>query len=142
MNTRLLVIEDDLFVSHIYRRHLTKAGFDVTLAHDGQTALDILSKTQPDLIILDLILPKIDGFAILQAIRSQPQTTSLPVIVVSNLCQEEDIQKCLRLGASCFAAKSNLTLVNLVNLIQHHLGSPTTTIVSSPLSDTSSLLPA
>lgn len=115
---KILVVEDDKFLANAYRVKLTKVGFDIKIAGDGQEAIEILKTYIPDVIILDLVMPRKDGFATLEEIKANEQWRSIPVIVTSNLGQQEDINRCLKLGASDFLVKSNLSMNSLVDKIQ------------------------
>lgn len=119
--TRILVAEDDEFLANAYRVKFTKSGFEVLLAADGQEALDIAHKNHPDLILLDLIMPKMDGFTVLETISRDPQLKKIPVIIASNLGQQEDIEKTKSLGAVDYIIKSDITLEDIVKKIRNHL---------------------
>lgn len=114
---KILVVEDDKFLSSAYRLKLTKAGFEVKLASDGNEALNTLVDYTPDLILLDLIMPVKDGFAVLAELHANPLWKTIPVIVASNLGQKEDVDKSKQLGASDFIIKSDLSLESVINKI-------------------------
>lgn len=110
----ILVAEDDKFLASAYKAKLQKSGFDVLIAIDGQEALNQLQKTKPDLILLDLIMPIVDGFVFLTSIKNDPKVNKIPILVASNLGQKEDIDKAMALGADSFVVKSDLSLEELV----------------------------
>ncbi|HSW96884.1 MAG TPA: response regulator [Candidatus Saccharimonadales bacterium] len=114
---KILVAEDDKFLSSAYRVKLTKAGFEVQIASDGNEALNLLKTFTPDLILLDLMMPIKDGFATLQEIKANPIWQHIPVIVASNLGQKEDTEKTMKLGAKDFVIKSDLSLDELIKKI-------------------------
>jgi DNA-binding response OmpR family regulator len=114
---KILVAEDDKFLSKAYKVKLTKAGFDVQLALDGNEALTILKTFTPDLILLDLMMPVKDGFAVLAELKANPAWKNIPVIVASNLGQKEDVDKSKQLGAVDFIIKSDLSLENVIKKI-------------------------
>lgn len=114
---KILVIEDDKFLGSAYRVKLAKAGFEVKLATDGNEGLAALQTFLPDLILLDLIMPVKDGFAVLAELKANPQWKNIPVIVASNLGQKEDVDKSKQLGAADFIVKSDLSLENVINKI-------------------------
>lgn len=122
MAKKILVAEDDKFLSNAYRVKLTKAGFDVKLAGDGQEALDVLQTFIPDIMLLDLVMPVKDGFATLEAIKADEKLKAIPVIVASNLGQKEDCDRALALGASDFVVKSDLSLDTLIQKIHGIVG--------------------
>jgi len=121
--TKILVIEDDKFLSNVYRIKLQKVGFDVVIAIDGAEALEKIKLENFDLVILDLIIPKIDGFAVLSEIKSQEKYKKLPVLVSSNLGQVEDINRAIKLGATDFVVKSDTSLDALVEKIKKIISS-------------------
>jgi len=111
---KILVAEDDKFLASAYRVKLTKAGFDVTITTDGDEALAAMRKDTPDCIVLDLVMPVKDGFSVLEELRKDEKTKHTPVIVASNLGQKEDTDKAMKLGATAFVVKSNLSLNELI----------------------------
>lgn len=111
---KILIAEDDTYISNAYRVKLTKEGFEVKLAFDGQEAMNILESFRPDIIMLDLVMPKKDGFATLAEIKQNPKLKSIPVIIASNLGQKEDIDKAMKLGANDFIVKSDLSLKDII----------------------------
>lgn len=117
----ILVAEDDKFLANAYRVKLTGAGHEVTLASDGEETLKQLKKNKPDLLILDIIMPKIDGFSVLEQIKNDSTLKSIPVIIASNLGQAEDITKAKELGATDYIIKADLTLEDLVQHINRIL---------------------
>lgn len=111
---KILVAEDDKFLASAYRVKLTKAGFEVQIASDGNETLEILKTFTPDLILLDLIMPIKDGFAVLAELKASPLWKGIPVIVASNLGQQEDTDKAMQLGAIDVVVKSDLHLEDLI----------------------------
>ncbi|HJQ08390.1 MAG TPA: response regulator [Candidatus Saccharimonadales bacterium] len=118
---KVLVVEDDRFLSSAYRAKLTKSGYELQMAGDGEEALEVLKTFVPDIILLDLVMPRRDGFSTLGAIRQQEALKSIPVIVTSNLGQKEDMDKAMGLGATDFIIKSDLSLDELVSRIEQTL---------------------
>lgn len=117
MQQKILIIEDNNFSANIYQEHFAHAGFIPKIAPDGRIALDLIDTFHPNLIILDLILPKIDGFTLLHLIKN------IPIIIISNLNQKNDIEKCLNLGAKTFITKESINynkLITLINSLLHH----------------------
>lgn len=115
---KILVVEDDTFLANAYRVKLSKAGFEIVNAFDGVEAINQLQTFTPDLILLDLVMPKKDGFSTLQEIKGNEKWKHIPVIVASNLEQKEDVDKGLKLGASDFFVKTEFTLDTLVEKIK------------------------
>lgn len=114
---KVLVAEDDKFLLNAYKVKLTKAGYDLKTATDGDEALAVLKEFIPDVIILDLIMPKKDGFTVLEHIKNDDKLKHIPVIVASNLGQKEDIDHAMKLGAKDYIIKSDFSLGALVNKI-------------------------
>ena len=120
---KILIAEDDQFLSKIYKIKLEKAGYSVVIALDGNQAIEEISKSLPDLILLDLMMPIKDGFATLEEIKKNPRWSKIPVLVASNLGQAEDINRAKKLGADDFIIKSDTSLSDIVVKIVSFLGS-------------------
>lgn len=103
---RILLVEDDPFFQKFYAYKLAEKGFTVDVGRDGLEGLALMQKNIPDLILLDLIMPNMDGFGVLSAKAQNPQLKAIPVLVFSTLSQEQDVQKALSLGALDYANKS------------------------------------
>lgn len=114
----LLIVEDDSFLANAYKMKLTKAGYEVLMASDGNEALDVLSENTPDVIVLDLIMPNMDGFALLERLQDDQMHASIPVIVASNLGQSEDIEKAKSLGARDYVIKTDMSLDELIEKVE------------------------
>ncbi len=119
---KILVVEDETFLVKIYAVKLKKEGFDVSIASDGEAAIRMAAALRPDLILLDLILPKLNGFEALEKIRANPDNRKTPVIVLSNLGQEEDVKRAEALGADAYLVKSNFSIQDIVAKIRETLG--------------------
>lgn len=118
---KILVVEDDTYLANAYRVKLTKAGFEVKSAYDGDEALALLQSFVPDLIVLDIVMPKKDGFATLAEIKANEKWKNIPVILATNLGQKEDREKGIQLGAAAFITKTDLSLNDLIQKIQNIL---------------------
>lgn len=118
---KILLVEDDPFLSSLLKNRLLKEGFDVSLAKDGEEALEFLKLNKPDLILLDLILPKKSGFEVLEEIKKDPQFGKLSIIIVSNLGQPEDITRTLQLGAVEYFVKAKTSIDELIEKIKTFL---------------------
>ena len=105
----ILVIEDDKFLRELLVRKLGTSGFNVLFAVDDEEALKKLKEKTPQLILLDLVLPGIDGFDVLKHIKENPLTKNIPVIILSNLGQQEEVEKGIRLGADDYLIKAHFT---------------------------------
>lgn len=115
---KILVIEDEKFLKKIYQTKLTLEGFIPILASNGAEGLDAIKKEKPDLILLDLIMPVKTGFEVLEEIKKNKSFKSIPVIVVSNLGQEDDKKRVLELGAQEFIIKSDSTIQGIIEKIR------------------------
>lgn len=114
---KILVVEDDQFLILAYRSHLGKAGFEVNVARDGEEAMVTLRSYRPDVILLDLVMPRVDGFQLLEQIKKNTALASIPVIVASNLGERTDIDRANELGASEYIVKTDLSMEDLVGKI-------------------------
>jgi two-component system, OmpR family, copper resistance phosphate regulon response regulator CusR len=113
---KILVIEDEKPMAHAMELKLTRAGFDVATAGNGEEGLTTLHDHPVDLILMDLIMPKRDGFSVLEELKRTGN--SVPVIVLSNLSQAEDEHRAKALGATDFFIKSNTPLATIVERVQ------------------------
>jgi CheY-like chemotaxis protein len=118
---RLLLVEDDRFLRKAAEASLRREGFEVLIAADGEEALRQAAATMPDLILLDLIMPKLQGFEVLRRLKEDPATAAIPVIILSNLGQERDVKQAMDAGARAYFIKSNLSLQELVREVQKAL---------------------
>ena len=122
MAYRILIVEDDDFLRSLAVSKLEQEGFAMEIASNGEEGLAKVVTTPPDLIILDLMLPGISGFDVLQKVRENEPTKKLKVVVFSNLGEESDIKRCLDLGVSEYLVKSNFTLDELAEKIKAIIG--------------------
>ncbi len=115
---KILIIEDDKFLRELISQKLMKEGYDVCEAIDGEEGIKQVQKENPDLILLDLILPGIDGFEVLSQIKKDPVLAKIPVIILSNLGQKEDIEKGINLGADDYLIKAHFTPNEIIEKIK------------------------
>lgn len=117
--TNILLVEDDAFISGMYETKLVSMGFHVEVKDDGDAAWERIEKDPlPDLILLDVVLPKKDGFEILEAIRANKRTEGVPVILLTNLGQKPDVERGIKLGADDYIIKAHFTPSEVVEKIQ------------------------
>jgi len=121
MAKTILVIEDDKFLRELISRKLTGEGFDVLEAVDGEEGIKKIKEGKPDLVLLDLILPSIDGFEVLTRVRDDPEVSSIPIIILSNLGQREEVEKGLKLGAIDYLIKAHFTPGEIIEKIKNVL---------------------
>lgn len=115
----ILIVEDEKPLSRALEIKLTKEGYEVSIANNGEDAINLLADKSFALIILDLVMPKKDGFAVLEFLKSKNKKTE--IIVLSNLAQEEDFKKAKELGAKTYFIKSNTPIIELVNYIKENI---------------------
>lgn len=118
---KVFIIEDEQSLREILEMRLKSSGFETEVAVDGAEALEKLKTITPDLILLDIILPKIDGFAVLEKIKEDLRIKDIPVIVLSNLGQDTDIKRALGLGAADYFIKAQHSILEIIELVQTHL---------------------
>lgn len=122
---KILLIEDDSLIVKIYTTRLKADGYDVISADNGQTGIEIAQKELPNLILLDIMMPLIDGFVVLEKLRTIEPLKGTPIIVYSNLAQEAEEKRALDMGATEFITKANISPTELVNKIKSYVKTPT-----------------
>lgn len=121
MTKKVLVTEDDQFLLSAYQAKLEKIDVVLRTASDGEEALQVLEDFSPDLIILDLIMPRKDGYEVLSTLKNDPRVSGVPILVTSNLSQPEDKEKALKLGAKEYIVKSDTSIADIVEKIKQYL---------------------
>ncbi len=111
---RILVVEDDRFLRKAAEAALRRQGFTVLVASDGEEGLRLARSELPDLVLLDLIMPGLQGFEVLKLLKEDATTSAIPVIILSNLGQDSDVKKAMEAGAVDYLVKANLALDTLV----------------------------
>mgnify|MGYP001224354349 CR=1 FL=1 len=119
--TKIVVADDDRMFRKAAETTLRRQGYDVVTASDGEEALQLIRSERPDMIVLDLIMPKLQGFDVLQVLKQDSVTAAIPVIVLSSLAQEEDKQEALHLGAAAYFNKATFSLGELVKQVENTL---------------------
>lgn len=122
MSHKVLIVEDDKFLRELISQKLSKEGFDVSTAIDGEEGVKKIKEIKPEIILLDLILPGIDGFEVLTQTKADSSVSSIPVIILSNLGQKEDIERGLKLGATDYLIKAHFTPGEIIEKIENILG--------------------
>jgi len=115
---KILFIEDESALQKTLSDYLKKEGYEVVSALDGESGLRLAQTQKPDLILLDLILPKMDGFEVLRKLMENPETKEIPVIILTNLERMEDIGRALELGAKTYLVKANYTLKEVAEKVK------------------------
>jgi DNA-binding response OmpR family regulator len=119
--SKILFIEDEPALQKTLGLALTKGGYDVKTAFDGQSGFDLAKEFKPDLILLDLILPKKDGFSVLESLKKDDELKDVPVIVLTNLEGMADVERVLQLGATTYLVKANYDLSEILAKIEQIL---------------------
>ena len=114
----ILLVEDEQMIVDMYKLRLEEESFEVLVTDQGTEALEIASKKKPKLILLDIILPEVDGFSILMTLKSQASTKSIPVVMLTNLGQESDQAKGQQMGAVGYFVKSQHTPTDIIGEIK------------------------
>ncbi len=118
---KVLIIEDDQRINRVYMVKLSSEGIDVITALDGEEGLRKVFSEKPDLILLDLMLPRKSGFEILKEIKQNPETKNIPVLILSNLAQEKEVKKGLEMGAEDYLVKTNYSIGQVMEKIRKAL---------------------
>lgn len=115
---KILLVEDDVFLVKVYKLKLEGQGFEVTYLQDGAKVTEEVLNFKPDLILLDIVIPKKDGFQVLTELKSNPETASIPILILSALQMPTDIEKGKSLGADEYLPKSNVTFSQVIETIK------------------------
>ena len=118
---KILLVEDDKMISSMYQTKLEQEGYLVILAENGAAAIDLALAKKPDLILLDIILPQIDGFSVLKQLRATESTKNIPIVILTNLGTEEDKAKGRKYGATDYLVKASLTPSQISEKIKEYL---------------------
>lgn len=114
---KIAVIEDDIFFQKFYSTRLTEKGYEIVVASDGEEGLEKIKTERPNAILLDIIMPKKNGFELLEELQGDPELSKIPVLVFSTLGQEDDVKRAMSLGAKDYVNKSFFDFNNLVSKI-------------------------
>ena len=118
MSKRIMIAEDDQFLANAYRVKLEKENFEVSVVDQGQELLDKVKDFKPHLILLDLVMPIMDGFEALKTLKANKDTKNIPVLITSNLGQQTDLDKSMKLGAIDYIIKSNVSIKDIVKKVK------------------------
>lgn len=119
---KILLVEDDMNLAEVYLSRLDLEGFEVKHVSNGELALSTAIEFKPDLIVLDAMMPKINGFDVLDILRNTPETMNIRVIMLTALSQAKDKERATALGADDYLVKSQVVISDVVDRIKHHLG--------------------
>lgn len=118
---KILLVEDDDGLANVYKMRLETEGFSVRRVPNGEDALAAAIEFKPDLIVLDVMMPKVSGFDVLDILRNTPETANIKVVMLTALSQESDKEKAEKLGADDYMVKSQVVIADVVERIKHHL---------------------
>ena len=118
---KILFIEDDPLLVKIYSTRLSQDGFEVLSAENGEAGLQVAETQVPDLIVLDIMMPRLDGFSVLEKLRTSEKTKNTPILVYSNLGQEDETARAKKMGATDFIIKANLSPTEMIAKIKEYL---------------------
>ncbi len=121
LDIKVLIVEDDQFLSDLYKMQLQKEGFKVVQSFDGLDGLAKIDNESPSIVLLDLILPEVSGMEVLKKSKSRPQTSKVPIVILSNLRDEDKIKEALSLGAEGYIIKPTLTPKQIVEELRKYL---------------------
>jgi DNA-binding response OmpR family regulator len=124
MKSKILLVEDDQGLGNVYQVRLTAEGFDVRWVQNGEDALKTALEYRPDLILLDVMMPKLNGFDVLDILRNTPETSETKIIILTALSQPSDIERAKQLGASDYLVKSQAVITDVMARIRYHLNLP------------------
>lgn len=118
----VLVVEDDIFLADLYKTKFELEGFKTYVAYEGEKGYELAQKNKPDVILLDLILPKMSGFSILENLRTKAEFKKTPIILLTNLSQKADIEKGLKMGGTDYLIKAHFMPSEVVEKIKKLAG--------------------
>jgi len=122
MPKKILIVEDDKFLRELISQKLSNEGYEIIEAIDGEQGLKAMEKEIPALVLLDLILPGVDGFGVLEKMKQNTSLSGVPVVILSNLGQKEDIEKALKMGANDYLIKAHFTPGEIIQKVKGVLG--------------------
>ena len=118
---KILIVEDDVFMARMYFKIFSHANFEVEIATNGEDGMDKARSVSPDIILLDIMMPKMNGFQMLEALKGDPALNSIPVIMLTNLAGDQDIEEAKKHGAADYIVKSNYTPRQIIDIINRIL---------------------
>ena len=119
---RILLVEDDDALANVYLMRLQAENFDVRRVANGEEALAAAINYKPDLVLLDVMMPKVSGFDVLDILRNTPETANLKIIMLTALSQESDKERANSLGVDDYLVKSQVVIADVIDRVKHHLG--------------------
>ncbi|OGH20634.1 MAG: hypothetical protein A3D74_04230 [Candidatus Levybacteria bacterium RIFCSPHIGHO2_02_FULL_37_13] len=129
---KILIVEDDPLISRMYQQAFTFHNFEVEVSFDGEEGIEKVRKGKPTIILLDIMMPKMNGLKVLEKLKADPQTKKIPVIVLTNLAEEQDAEAALSLGAVKYIIKSEYTPKQVVDMVKEILAAYSRDEVPNP----------
>ena len=126
MKQKILIIEDEKVLSELLEKKIKEDGYEVFIAMDGEEGLELMKKEKPDLVLLDIIMPRMDGFRVMEEMKKDPELNlkKIPVVIVSNSGQPVEIDKALDLGVRDYLIKTQFDPMEVIDKIKKQIGSP------------------
>lgn len=118
---KILLVEDDAFLSELYVTKFGEVGYEIIVAEDGLEGLQLVEKLKPDLMLLDIVLPRMDGLSVLRSMKEREAIKNIPVILLTNLGQKEDVDRGIALGATDYVIKAHFTPTEVVAKVDEAL---------------------
>lgn len=118
MSKKIVIVEDEVFLSEMYKMKFSAEGYDVYTAANGEEALKVVNEVMPDILLLDLVMPKMDGYEVLKKLRADKKTSKLKIYVLSNLGQTGEVDKGFQEGADGYFVKSSMTPTQLADEVE------------------------
>lgn len=119
---RILLVEDDDALASVYLLRMQAEGFEVRRVSNGEDALAAALDYRPDLVLLDVMMPKVSGFEVLDILRNTPDTANLKIVILTALSQDSDKKRAEELGADDYLVKSQVVIADVINRVKQHLG--------------------
>ena len=132
----ILLVEDDSILSRVIEEELESAGYKISQVKDGEEAVDLINKKRPDLVLLDILMPKMNGMEVLEHIKASTTTRNIPVIMLTVLSSDDDIKKALKLGAEDYIVKSQHAVGEIVDKVNEFFDKGARPSAHTKLSDT------
>ncbi|MDQ3099447.1 MAG: response regulator [bacterium] len=120
---KILIVEDDKIILNMYRVKFTKAMHEVQISENGADALKLMKSFNPDIVLMDLMMPVMDGFTALKNAKADPAISNIPIIILTNLSQTEDADQTMKNGAAAYMIKSDLTPTQVLEKVENFLDS-------------------
>lgn len=119
---KIILVEDDAFLAELYVTKFSELGYEMTVAQDGKKGLELVESMKPDIVLLDIVLPQLDGLAVLRTLKANEGLKMIPVVLLTNLGQKDDVERGMALGAAAYIIKAHFTPTEVVAKVEEILG--------------------